>query len=46
MEGKVKFVMKTGEIKLPEVEKDNLANTKKHEDSFFTWLKNKFSSIF
>ncbi len=46
VEGKVKFVMKTDEIKIPKVEKDNLTNTKKHDDSFFTWLKNKLSSIF
>lgn len=42
MEGKVKFIMKTDEIKLPEIKKENTQVTKEEKKSFTEWLKNIF----
>ncbi len=43
MEGKVKFVMKTDEIKLPEVKKEETKTVKQEKKGFIQWIKNLFS---
>lgn len=42
MEGKVKFVMKTDEIKLPEKKEEVKKEDKKEEGGFIAWIKNLF----
>ncbi|WP_138203848.1 hypothetical protein [Haloimpatiens lingqiaonensis] len=42
MEGKVKFVMKTDEIKLPDKKEEVKKEDKKEEGGFIAWIKNLF----
>lgn len=42
MEGKVKFVMKTDEIKLPEKKEEAKKEDKKEKGGFIAWIKNLF----
>ncbi|WP_051986274.1 hypothetical protein [Clostridium amazonitimonense] len=43
MEGKVKFIMKTEEIKLPEVKKEQKVEVKEEKKGFFNWVKGLFN---
>lgn len=43
MQGKVKFIMKTDEVKLPEVKKEETKTVKEEKKGFIQWLKSLFS---
>lgn len=43
MEGKVKFIMKTDEIKIPEVKNETKKEVKEEKKGFIQWIKNLFS---
>jgi putative membrane protein len=44
MDGKVKFVMKTDEIRVKIAEEKEVVEIKEEKKGFFTWIKNLFSS--
>lgn len=43
MEGKVKFIMKTDEVKLPEVKKEETKTVKEGKKGFIQWIKSLFA---